>query len=421
MKGRLMFASLGWLFRPVTRHIYKTIATSDFFDRRWYRKKHLRGLSFFSDSVWHFIRHGHALQLNPSPRFDSSHYVARNHDVRKSKINPLFHFVEYGLEERRSPRGSVKVICERLTPDARELPTFLTPRPGRNRLTLVVDGLTLDRPDTGLSGLVDRAAKLASSSDRDLRILSLLADSKALTTALRHSKGVENLPGLSLVTAPPHSETTNYDTFEDEVFLATSWTSASAIRFASKPANLWCFAPTGYTIPPGNTVIDNGVVVSTSQLWRMWSLDAIADSDVHTHDTLLGGWAGKRRANADAFHIGLVADADLAPVDYAWALRELEAFAMSHKPQPEVSVTLIGANLHPVTLCGSLLPAISSGVTKGLMNSLDVLLVPGQAPAPGLDPAHQAVLQIPSAALGQEGLVAAVLTTVLSRSVGTHD
>lgn len=422
MKGRLMFAPLGWLFRPVTRHIYKTIASSDFFDRRWYRRKNLRGLSIFTDSVWHFIRHGYSLQPNPSPRFDSSHYVAHNHDVRKSKINPLFHYLEYGIEERRSPRGSVRNTCERLFPDARELPTFLTPRHGRNRLTLVVDGQTLDRPDTVLSDLLEKAAQMAGSSDRDLRVISLLADSTALSAALSHRKSLKNLPGLSLVTSPAHSETTNYDTFEDEVFLATSWTSCAAIRFAARPENLWCFAPSGYSNASENTVIADGVVVLTPQMWRMWSLDSVADTVAPTHDSLLAGWTSKRDATDDPFHIGLVADVALAPVDYAWALRELEAFVMNHDNQRlGVSVTLIGWNLHPITLCESLMPTITHGITKGLMDSLDVLLVPGQANVPGLERENEAVLEVPSPALGQEGLVATVLATVLSGKVASHD
>jgi hypothetical protein len=62
-----MFAPRGWLKRPVARRIYRTIASSDLFDARWYRSTQVSGLASLMDPLWHYLDHGAAVGLDPSP------------------------------------------------------------------------------------------------------------------------------------------------------------------------------------------------------------------------------------------------------------------------------------------------------------------------------------------------------------------
>ena len=38
---------------------------------------------------------------NPSPLFNTNSYLSNNPDVKISRINPFYHYLAYGLKERR--------------------------------------------------------------------------------------------------------------------------------------------------------------------------------------------------------------------------------------------------------------------------------------------------------------------------------
>ena len=134
-----MFAPRGWLKRPVARRIYRTIASSNLFDARWYRSTQVSGAAALMDPVWHYLVHGARAGLDPSPRFDTSHYVHAHHDVRNSGLNPLFHYLEYGIQERRSPLRSAIGTRDVLLPETAELESFTSPQTSSPRVTLVAD------------------------------------------------------------------------------------------------------------------------------------------------------------------------------------------------------------------------------------------------------------------------------------------
>lgn len=46
---------------------------------------------------------------NPSKKFDGNYYLRKYDDVRKSKTNPLVHYVLHGKEEGRFPNRQVEM------------------------------------------------------------------------------------------------------------------------------------------------------------------------------------------------------------------------------------------------------------------------------------------------------------------------
>ena len=333
-------------------HISKTIVASELFDKRWYRRNQMRGLSKLTDPLWHFLAVGRKYQLDPSPMFDAEHYIFSHPDVRDSKLNPLFHYLEYGIGERRQPIRSVQETFDHLFPDARELSTFLTPRvpepgvtePGVTapRLTVVIDQATMNRPDLTLAQVLNLSGTEAERRSCELRVISLLADNTQFMDQVAELSLSRRVSGLDIVTAPPHRETTHYEAHEDEIFVGTSWTSAAAIRHAAKPANQWFLGA-------------QGLEANSRELWRRLSLGSVlAVGQTRQNEMAMALSTGPARAGSTPT-LGIIADLSSSPAMYAWALTEVE-MVLCDKPSlvDRISIALVGDNLRPVNFLHSI-------------------------------------------------------------------
>jgi len=225
-----MFAPRGWLKRPVARRIYRTIASSDLFDARWYRSTQVSGLASLMDPLWHYLDHGAAVGLDPSPVFDTSHYVHTNHDVRSSRLNPLFHYLEYGRAERRSPLPSVVGTRDVLLPETAELETFTSPQTGSPRVTLVVDSRTEAEHSGSLSDIIDAAQKFAEIKSRTLRVIAWPNSGALNNTALN---------GAVVIEARRSHPAPTFDSHSDELFIASSSSSSLSLRHVAPLSQLW--------------------------------------------------------------------------------------------------------------------------------------------------------------------------------------
>ena len=81
------------------------IERSGFFDSTYYGVQR-PGLIGFPTLARHYLEDGWREGLNPSPMFDTRSYLAVNHDVRASGMNPLVHFLRFGKAEGRAPLGA---------------------------------------------------------------------------------------------------------------------------------------------------------------------------------------------------------------------------------------------------------------------------------------------------------------------------
>ena len=229
-----MFAPRGWLKRPVARRIYRTIASSELFDARWYRSTQVSGFSKLMDPLWHYLDHGAAQGLDPSPWFDTSHYVHTNHDVRSSRLNPLFHYLAYGSEERRSPLRSVLDTRDILVPDTAELETFISPQEGAARVTLVVDSLSEPELSCSLAEIFATAQEFATKKSRTLRVISW-PNSGDLSSIARS--------GVVLIERRRSHPAPTFDVHADELFISSSSTSALSLRHVAARSQLWKLTP----------------------------------------------------------------------------------------------------------------------------------------------------------------------------------
>lgn len=420
MKGCPMFAPGSGLKRLGALRLYPTIARSTLFDSRWYRRKYLKGFASLVGPRIHYLLVGHHREFDPSPLFDTGHYLEANPDVRKSELNALFHFHHYGEPERRSALRSSAQTWNYLFPDSRELPTFRTPRQGEPRLSVLVDSRTLERSDQSLEQILATTIGLAREHSRSLRVISLLPHNDVLNAALAalsvSAHGIE----FSLVVSPPHRYTTSYDVYDDDIFLATSWTSSHALRFTAPREQLWVIAPeTLRAVPPDAKKVGGVVLEHSDNISRTWSLhDEYGDQALVARSTPPPDASGSAPC-----HLGIFVHSGDSALLYAWTLRELDT--LLHKDPSlaaRLTISIIGEGLRPLRLLESITPVMATRESKALVKSLDACVhiaktLPGASCGAGLIPS---VTVLPGDA-SVPGAIAELLAGLIGKKRVTHD
>lgn len=81
---------------------YSLISSSGFFDEDYYHTMY--DLDEKDDAIVHFLKIGVYKNYNPSDSFSTDFYLKRYPDVKKSGMNPLVHYIKYGVNEGRIPK-----------------------------------------------------------------------------------------------------------------------------------------------------------------------------------------------------------------------------------------------------------------------------------------------------------------------------
>ncbi|MBV2186329.1 MAG: glycoside hydrolase family 99-like domain-containing protein [Rhizobium sp.] len=85
------------------KHEAELISASGLFSPEWYLQAYPDVAEAGEDPLIHYLQHGVAERRNPNSLFDTDWYLRQYPDVAESGQNPLFHFVMYGAAERRDP------------------------------------------------------------------------------------------------------------------------------------------------------------------------------------------------------------------------------------------------------------------------------------------------------------------------------
>ena len=78
------------------------IEQSGLFDESWYLETYKDVSAVNIDPLAHFIRFGLLMGRDPGPNFNTHFYITRYTDVMKAGVNPLQHYIRYGRAEGRS-------------------------------------------------------------------------------------------------------------------------------------------------------------------------------------------------------------------------------------------------------------------------------------------------------------------------------
>ncbi|PYE22286.1 GT2 family glycosyltransferase [Rhizobium sp. PP-CC-3A-592] len=88
---------------PVGEELVESLST--YFDLLFYNATYMFDFASVSSAMNHYMDIGWKLGYDPSPAFSSREYLLINGDVADSEMNPLIHFVFYGVNEGRSLRA----------------------------------------------------------------------------------------------------------------------------------------------------------------------------------------------------------------------------------------------------------------------------------------------------------------------------
>lgn len=80
------------------------IAHSGLFDETFYLANNPDVKRLKVDPIQHFVEYGVKEKRNPSAQFDVAYYLEANPDVAKKGLNPFVHYIKYGQKEGRLPR-----------------------------------------------------------------------------------------------------------------------------------------------------------------------------------------------------------------------------------------------------------------------------------------------------------------------------
>jgi len=99
-----------YIFRPLLKRIrlylkkkmdLRLIRSSDIFDKNWYLEKYPDIAESKVDPVFHYANYGGFEGRDPGPNFSSNGYLNNYEDVRSSGVNPLVHYLKFGSKEGR--------------------------------------------------------------------------------------------------------------------------------------------------------------------------------------------------------------------------------------------------------------------------------------------------------------------------------
>ncbi len=87
--------------KPYSKKDYKLIKKSAFFDADWYLQQYPDVKKTKKNPVSHYLKFGWVEGRNPSAKFNTVEYLKQNPDVDKQHVNPLLHYERFGKNERR--------------------------------------------------------------------------------------------------------------------------------------------------------------------------------------------------------------------------------------------------------------------------------------------------------------------------------
>jgi hypothetical protein len=78
-----------------------TVYSSEFFNPKWYKKMYLNKDFTDAECCLHYVFVGWRKGFNPSLIFNANLYLLTNDDVKQAGLNPLVHYLQYGVKENR--------------------------------------------------------------------------------------------------------------------------------------------------------------------------------------------------------------------------------------------------------------------------------------------------------------------------------
>ena len=95
------YENIVWKYDFTKTQHYRALANSDFFDAEWYLEQNPDVKRSGIDPVWHYLMFGWKEGREPSLFFCGNKYLETYSDVAKAKVCPLLHYLLFGKKEHR--------------------------------------------------------------------------------------------------------------------------------------------------------------------------------------------------------------------------------------------------------------------------------------------------------------------------------
>lgn len=338
------------------RH-YRTILKSGLFNSRWYRKTQVRGISRLADPLFHYLVHGAKKGLDPAPNFHTRHYVFVNHDVRDSKINPLFHYVEYGQAEYRLPLRSVLETRDYIIPESSELETFLSPDFLCPRVTLVIDKWSCRGSSNSPNTLISLANEFAKKHERFLRVILWRSEDSAAENS------VDPWPGVSMVEVSRSNPAPTFAISGDEYFIASSATTEMSLRFTAPENQLF--------------TIDSKKPVKVTKLKSSPSIIGLSELAANKSEkaTLPRTGSVPIRTDKTKKTLLIIGDVVAQPERYVMALEEANnALLTNAEALQDWEMIVCGRGVAPLSIAGSMTVSHSDHLDLAKLTGVDLIV-----------------------------------------------
>ncbi|MCC5824628.1 hypothetical protein [Alkalimonas sp.] len=92
----------------VTKEVLAKIKASHLLEPEWYGQQAEQRFADFAAAWQHYAEHGWQKQLDPSRYFSTVWYLLQYPDVSSAGLNPLLHYVQFGIHEGRKPRPDLQ-------------------------------------------------------------------------------------------------------------------------------------------------------------------------------------------------------------------------------------------------------------------------------------------------------------------------
>jgi len=360
-----MFAPRGWLQGRGNRAMFRTIEASGLFDKTFYRKQALTLAEKLSDPIWHYLRVGAAQGLNPSPRFDTRFYREWNRDVSAAGVNPFEHYLSYGQEEGRPPVKPLSAWHPGPTSALEPIKFYNSVPAAKPRVTLVLDSSTPLRWPGDTEVFLLTAAWVAEGLGRTLRVLRRHGGPSVPDLDLSTLRWPQSVDRPMVTEIPEGIHYSDIEKSPDEIFLASSWSSATVLFQALGGSQL------GYLVvedeaarhPAGEArelaseslSLENVTYISTPEIAQHLGLTKTPGTHLMaTEDALrYGSYVTKLPAVSKDLVLVWAGD-DLSATHPRRALDAVEKTIQSGLLNPDVTpVVMAGGLEHPLLLLGT--------------------------------------------------------------------
>jgi len=225
--------------------------------------------------------------------------------------------------------------------------SFLTPQLDQPRVSLLWDSAS---PEKHRDHFLSSAVSIVKDKGATLRILyrGETPSPTVINDALQ-DLGKEGLWGLEITGVPVAETYSDIPFYAAEITLATSWSSARALRFVAEEENSWVLTPAALGADGHESV---NVTANTPDIQQRMALESLPWPS--TKPAAIPAGTSAKDAKEGAWRLGILADPKESPIAFSIALESVSSWLRVAKGESEIF--LLSSVLEPFSFMEEIQP-----------------------------------------------------------------